>query len=258
MGLSGAIKRALGQIHAAPEILFAVFGCQLDPKLRWFISSLRLYVHCTKCELGRDVLRTLSLSRRNSRLAGFIRVCLSMGWLLQGKWRYFPDDDCNLHRTWTDLKARVIKQYHLFRFQKLEERRPSLFRGIGELNCKAHVTILKKHHSYHAATLVKIWTGSVMTRSHRATLDANVDPTCECGQGPQTLAHLLYHCPLQSPVNPEIFAWRLKPPSNSCALLATKGHHKRRITCMGRCLYESSVGCVISCNSYRDYRVEGA
>ena len=165
-----------------------------------------------------------------------------MGWLLQGKWLYFADDDCNLHRTWTDLKARVIKQYHLFQFQKLEERRPNLFRGLGELNSKAHVTILKKLHSYHAATLVKIWTGSVMTRSHRATLDANVDPTCECGQGPQTLAHLLYHCPLQTPVVPEIFAWRLKPPANSCALLATKDITREELpTWEGVCMRALSI-----------------
>ena len=34
LGLNGAIRRALGQTHVAPEILLTLFGGHLDPKLR--------------------------------------------------------------------------------------------------------------------------------------------------------------------------------------------------------------------------------
>ena len=118
MGLTTMIKRALGQMHAAPEILLTIFDHVLDPRLRWFISALRLYVHCTKTAIGKQVLAHLNLSRRNSRLAGFVRTCLSMGWTLNSHWLYFHDDECHLHRDWDIVKGKVIKNYNYHMFQK--------------------------------------------------------------------------------------------------------------------------------------------
>ena len=60
-----------------------------------------------------------------------------------------------------------------------------------------------------------------MTRAHKATLDPQCDPMCECGREHQTLSHLVYRCPNVTPPTPDILTWENLPPVNSEALLAT-------------------------------------
>ena len=58
-----------------------------------------------------------------------------------------------------------------------------------------------------------------MTRSHRATLDKTVEPTCECGASCQDIPHLLFFCPLVPPPSPLVLSLCSAPPALASALL---------------------------------------
>ena len=58
-----------------------------------------------------------------------------------------------------------------------------------------------------------------MTKSRRCTLKLTDDPTCPCGEGPQTVHHLLYDCVLAPPIPWGCLLWRSRPSAWSDALL---------------------------------------
>ena len=52
--------------------------------------------------------------------------------------------------------------------------------------------------SYDASVIAKIWSGSLLTRSHKHTINPSETSVCECGLANQDLTHLMWNCPLFS------------------------------------------------------------
>ena len=82
---------------------------------------------------------------------------------------------------WADIRPMLLHDLKRTEFALLERRRASLYQGIDVLDWKAHRKLLKSLNSYHAMTLLRVWTGCPMAGSHKKTLGLIQDPSCTCG-----------------------------------------------------------------------------
>ena len=155
---------------------------------------------------------------KHSRVGAAIKILKGLGWVLEDGINFEP---CriNLRLPWAAIRKAVIHGLRHAECQALLKRRPSLYLGITDLYPKAHRRLLNSIRPYEAATLLRIWGGSVLTKSHWHTIDKAIEPSCMCGAENQTLDHLLYWCPLLDPPPLDIQAWALRVPAESIALL---------------------------------------
>ena len=216
------VKVALGHSFAAPEALFAIFGRVLDVKCIWLLASLRLMHYMAKTQLGRCVLSIPNPKGRHSRFAT-VRKCINdLGWGFDGL-RVITDFGLvSVGDSWERLKERSLMFYHATKLRALALRRPRVYEGLETIDTKQHERLLKKVHPYHAAVLIKVWTGAAMTGAHRKTIFPEHDDACECGHSPQSLHHLLYHCPLSPPPLPHVERWGRDLAFKAVALLCPK------------------------------------
>ena len=121
----------------------------------------------------------------------------------------------NLGICWGKLS---LSFYRSTVFRRLAERRPNVFGGLQEVDSKSHRRLLQSMHPHSAMTMIRLWTGSAMTASHKHRIDPTVSNLCECGEV-QDVPQLLYACPLQSPLPLNLEPWRSLEPVQSCGLL---------------------------------------
>ena len=105
-----------------------------------------------------------------------------------------------LREQWFITKKIIVAHLKETAYREVRERRPWLYEGLANPNEKAHRKLLCSLHSLDQNLLVKIWTGSIMTRAKANQMDRG-DAECRCGHDRQTLAHLLWSCPCFPPPN---------------------------------------------------------
>ena len=109
-------------------------------------------------------------------------------------------------------------------FVSLQARRPSLFSGNLLPDWEHMRKFLCGLPPYDAAVMAKIWSGSLLTKSHRRTLNPLVSELCDCGEETQDINHLLWFCPLYPIGFPsELKWWHTLEQSASHALILPRG-----------------------------------
>ena len=217
------VKTALGHRFASPEILFEAFTKgSLDPRLKWMLGCLKMYHYCANHEVGRRTIEGLNLRAKHSRLVAAVKAWGKQGWILNCDSLSALDSTIRMSLPWNQFKPAVIALHKKCAWRDVERRRPRLYAGIQPLDSAKMIKYLKSLLPYSASVMVKIWTGSIMTKAHRATIESS-SPMCDCDMEPQTLDHLLYRCPLIDPPTPDILAWADRPPCESVALLCLAG-----------------------------------
>ena len=217
--LRTAIKKVFSCVHGAPEVVLNVMLEQsLDPEIRWEVALLKLLSDTYKLEGGRVLIESVRLTRKHSRLAAALRLIRKRDWNLSEGVLLTPMR-LSFRLPWPSIKARVMQAIKLFYCHKLAARRPRVHEGIDILQPKQHRRLLASMTTYAAMVMLRIWSGSALTRAHKHTIDATNDPACACGFPYQTIDHLLYHCPAVGLPDTPIRAWGEKPPAFSVALL---------------------------------------
>ena len=168
------------------------------------------------------MLRLPNPKGRHSRFAAAKKCITDLWWGFDGLRTITDFGLVSVGDSWERLKERSLMFYHATKLRALALRRPRVYEGLETIDTKQHERLLKKVHPYHAAVLIKVWTGAAMTGAHRKTIFPEHDDTCECGYSPQSLHHLLYHCPLSPPPLPHIERWGREQASKAVALLCPK------------------------------------
>ena len=223
------VKRSLGQRFAAPEILYnCLQASSIDPCVHWLLASLRLWFYVLKIGEDQDIL------------ARIVRMCKGrLGWAAEslskqkiyvatgGVWvgeTFFSSEE-----SWGECRKAALQHIKNLQFASLQMRRPNTYSGLSSCCEKQHRKLLKSLPSYEQGVLMKIWTGSAMTKAKHAVME-QADSTCECGEGVQNLEHLLWHCPIQGPPPVDIAYRKDLPPSQAVAHILPRGVDSREVT----------------------------
>ena len=217
------IKRALGQVFAAPEVLYNILcSAPLDLMVVWALTLLRMFHFARKSDLGMRVLACLKKSKKHSRLASLLRYFTTLGWEYDGTHVITKVGELDLRKKWSWVREDFLVIAKRDSFRRLAARRPRVFEGITDVDLVFHRKLLQSVSPYQAALLCKIWSGSAMTRAHRHTISHEETPWCACGEEEQTIDHLLFRCPLGDSLMPEEADWAKRPPAQSVALLCPR------------------------------------
>ena len=224
-GLRAYVRRAISMKHGAPEIIYNLpTTSMLDPIDRNFLSLLTLWTLAWNDPMFSAHVTVENLKESPGRLGCVIRECKSRGIQLQPDTIVFGHHDnapsFRLWRGWQAIRKHVIRSLKDMAFRNLQTRRPDKFAADFACGWKQMKKYWASLPSYEAATLMSIWSGSVMTASHRHTMDPTISPLCPCGQGEQTLHHLMWLCPLQNLNRPlDLNWWADLPNASSCFLI---------------------------------------
>ena len=220
--LRSQVKRVFNCVHGAPEIVLNILlDVSLDPEIRWELALFKILSATLSEPAGRELLSCLRINRKHGRLAAVLRLIKKRGWTLHEGVLETPTR-VNLRLPWESIRKRVNGVLIEFHCRRLAEKRPRLYAGIQALQPKQHRKLLKGMTPYSAATLLRIWAGSVLTKAHKNTIDATQDPACGCGAESQTIDHLLYHFPMvEQPDPPDNCLGREMPSRVSCFVVPT-------------------------------------
>ena len=222
------VRKVVSQPFGAPEIIFNIYikGC-LDPLLRSLLAHLRLWSHVVESKEGRDVLEHPKLAKTGSRLAHVLNAFVKRGWELNSEHciiRHGRSEREFLFRSgWNTIRRHVAQAMKDASFASLQDRRPSLYAGSLWPDWEHMRKFLSTLSAYDAAVLVKVWSGSLLTKSHRHTLNPLVSDMCDCELERQDLNHLLWFCPLYSiGHSTELKWWHTLEPACAQSLILPK------------------------------------
>ena len=220
--LRGKVKTAIGQPYGAAEIVLWV-GNQMpiDPFAHWMLVAMRTWAHASRM----DPTLLTKVKSCKSRLANLRRECKKLNIDIDVETLKFGDMNPIEWRTsWKDIRPRCVKVIRRAHLMCLARRRPGTYEGLegNDILVKNHAKLLSQVDAREASILIRIWAGAAMTLEHRSKIDANIDPQCPCGEGVQSVHHLVFRCRLQAPLEVTLEPWRDLPPCNACALLCTE------------------------------------
>ena len=214
-GLRACVKKAFGQQFAAPEILYnCALKSSLDPCVRWLLSVMRLWHHVLQQKPTESHLRLLTSSHK-ARLGWGAEALKKQDILIVPEGFVLEGTLLPISRHWSECRARAIQLLKTREFVALARRRPNTFDGLMTCSERHHRKFLATLPAYEQGVVMKLWTGSVMTRAKNAVV-SGADPLCDCGEV-QNLYHLLWDCPLVSPPSSEIAHFRDLPTAQSVA-----------------------------------------
>ena len=212
------IKMALDQRFAAPEVLLLCFTkMPLDPTVRWMVAASRLLwevleipdaydllFHEKRCKHGRLNIAKAALEKKRIVIERRTFVCgdarIPVGW------------------GWEFVKKGVLSHLTSEALNKLAVRRPATFGGIGMVHRAQHMNLLRSLPNYEASLMMRVWTGSLLTRERAYRVGRGEHQLCTCGVE-QTVWHVLWECPDLPLVPPDLVPIARGPPSLSVALL---------------------------------------
>ena len=226
--LVSAVKRALAQPYAAPEILYNLLvKTSVDPSIRWLLASLRLWYLVLKQEPTPAEVDVLSHNSRG-RLGMSARELRKREILIEGRGISVGGALLPTHQPWYLCRVILVKHLKQIEFQKVARRRPNCFGGLSTVSEKTHRKYLATLPEYKQGVLIRVWTGSAMTKE-KANRIGRGSAECECGAPSQTMHHLLWECPFSPPIPPSLAHVPALPPFRSSALLLPKGVDNRDI-----------------------------
>ena len=121
----------------------------------------------------------------------------------------------NPQEPWFLTKKIMLAHLKQEEWRSLMGRRPDTYGGLTTCHVKAHRALLRSMDSWDQTLIVRIWTGSVMTRTKSVLIGKSRDRACSCGCELQTLKHALWECPFTETVGEQIEFWSLLPPAQS-------------------------------------------
>ena len=197
--LRSLVKKALVQQFAAPEVLYNCFvSSSIDPCIRWLLSGLRLWHLIIQQERDLALLDRLVAGRgrlaKIAKLAEKYCIQVTQHGILVGEAATPPS------YPWAIVRSKILEHLKILQLTQLAERRPNTFGGMQTCSCKAHRRFLMSKPDYEQAVLLKLWTGSAMTRAKHAQMGEG-SGMCECGDA-QDVHHILWTCPLRPPPPP--------------------------------------------------------
>ena len=196
LALRGEVKRALNLIAGAPEIvLHAMSRSSLDPYTRWIVNLMHIWHEAAKHEEAKPILDDCR-GPHLSRFTSLKCACKKMGWEVSSRLLTTPFGSVPFHRPWDISRPTILSYLKQHAWRHLERRRPATYAGLGDVFVEEHVKLMKTLNSYQQVTIARVWAGCPMSLSHKKTLDPTIDDTCPCGNGPQTIVHLLFSCEL--------------------------------------------------------------
>ena len=218
-GLKGPLKRALGHPYAAPEVLYNVaLNTTLDPELRWLLAGMRLWHEILKDnEDSLDV--EVVLGGTKGRLAKIAAAGRAHGIAMGPQGFRVHDKLVPSREPWFLTKKIMLAHLKHEEWRSLMERRPDTYGGLTTCHIKAHRALLRTMNSWDQTPIVRVWTGSVMTRTKSALIGRCSEQGCVCGCELQTLRHILWECPLTEAAGEQIEFWSLLPPAQSVSHL---------------------------------------
>ena len=227
--LRGAVRTALGQRFGAPEALFTLTHTSvLDPYFVWLICLIRLWHTMMQQRDGRELAGMLKPGRKGSRLALLVKHCQQLGWEIDGEEVRCEHESIAMRRQWSDFKKAITRNYRLLQWKLLSERR-TLYHGLSQVNVKQHQKLLDSLSQYDTCVIIRVWTGAAMTLEMKSKFQ-DVSPQCPCGEGPQSVEHLMYHCPLHPCEDLGVLALSRQPPAYANALLCRIEWDARELT----------------------------
>ena len=214
--MRSVVKKTLGHYHAAPEILFNSFlSTSLDPCIRWLLAIARMWHMVLQQPVQPDHVEAIK-RRTQSRLGSGAITLAKHNVLLGCEGFLLSEQHYPRSIPWGVFRRCLLDHLKRQEYVALAARRPTYFGGLETCAVKAHRKLLRSLSPYDQSTLVRIWTGAVMTRAKNSQM-YGTDPTCQCGEAEQDMEHLLWNCPLSSPPSPS-FAYRAAlVPSQSLA-----------------------------------------
>ena len=223
--LRSHVRAAIGGRHGAPEIIFNMpTTTLLDPVDRGMLSLLRLWIQAYNVPTYRDMLVSGAFSSPGGRFAGIRKECESRDIHIRDDTISFGSGpgapEFRLWAGWSALRKQIVGAIKDLQFRGLQARRPGKF--AGNIRC-AWKTMRKEYAratAYEASILLRIWSGSIMTASHRHTISPEVSSTCRCGMAEETLNHMLWECELHREHRPDQLSWwSTLPPAMSMSLI---------------------------------------
>ena len=223
--LRSAVKRALGQLHTSPEILFAILQkATLDPMHRAILTLLRLWTLALATQQGRDLINALPDQRQVGRLGCLRHHVLSMGGSINDCELVLGESTVNLRRHWSAVREDALEALKLFAFRTVARRRPEVFDTFDVPNWKAHRKFLKTLDAHAASILVRIWSAVPLTGERKSRLLGQGSAMCPCGNAEQDLIHIMWDCPIYAAERPLQYAWwKEEPPPGSQAIMLMRG-----------------------------------
>ena len=216
------LKGALGHRFAAPEILFHVTTpSTLDPVLRWLMAGLKLWHAVQNADHERTDIEAI-LGGKNTRLTRI--VAMAEKWSIRVTWGGFWLGEIWLpsREPWYVARKALLAHIRSEEFMALDKRRPGTYGGLGECNVKAHKKLLKDLSSLDQCLVMKLWSGSLLTKSKSAKLGWGT-PECTCGCAEQSLQHVLWECVDSPAISEDFLHWKHLPPAQSIAHILPKG-----------------------------------
>ena len=119
---------------------------------------------------------------------------------------------------WESVKKGIREHLAADAMSNLIARRPGTFGGGGKVHRVQHMKLLQSLPNYDAAIMMRIWTGSLLTRERAYRVRGAEHQKCTCGME-QTVWHVLCECPDLPLVPPELTQIARSSPSLSVALL---------------------------------------
>ena len=84
-----------------------------------------------------------------------------------------------LTQPWFLLKKIMLSKIKQKEWQRVAERKPTVFGGLTGIHVKAHRKLLADVDPYKASVLLRLWTGAAMTKHKRAQI-LQESSECEC------------------------------------------------------------------------------
>ena len=122
---------------------------------------------------------------------------------------------------WPLFKETLSRQFRRATLHMARTRRPVTYEGLEDIHIICHRKLLRELHPHAVTIMLRVWTGCAMTAKRKHLLDPAYSPMCQCEQAEQTIEHLLYHCPLVSPIPDDLREWQSKPSAFSITLLCS-------------------------------------
>ena len=221
-GIRTSVKRAMGQLYGSWEVYVWVLNeTSLDVEVAWVLALLCLWRSVAALDGGSEVLGRIRKRNAHSRLTAIFLWCRRHGWSLDAHSLAAGDSLIPLAQEWSVCRRDIVKELRTLQFAEVEKRRPLVYGGLSssDISIKAHRELCKELTPYDMSILHRIWCGVALTLSHKHSLDRSIDPMCPCNQGPRTMGHLLWECPLAEPPDMMEEIWRHAPPFVATACL---------------------------------------
>ena len=219
------VRKAIGHMYGAPEIVFnATVSSLLDPVDRGFLTLLRLWVVAAADPGLVGLLESPLLRSSPGRFGALLKECTFRGISLDTDTiRFESGPEFRVWAGWTSIRKGIVLAIKDSTFAKLQLRRPGKFAGPFLPNWKAMRRLYASLSPKDAVVLLRVWAGAAMTASHRHTIDSQESALCSECQCEETVAHLMWHCPLHEQGRPLSLAWwHTLPPAASQSLLCPR------------------------------------